>query len=325
MLRQPRRAQSQRLAGIPASPTSPPTAGRDVNRTFGLRKRRGVVLTPPSPRPQDQEPTAYVRRPAFHLLGNVSVRLSTGDQLALRPKHRQLLALLLLQANSPVPTEALIERLWDGTPPASAFGNLKTYIWELRRSISPHDPSAAPIDTVSNGYRVTADAGNLDVIRFRQLAREGHQALGHNDHITAWDRFDQALRTWNGRALQDSRTLRALRDESDRLEEQRVSVVTELVDLLIARGAYADSIDRLHSVMNPGKPRERLWGQLMLALYLDGRQIEALGTYQQLRRLLIDSAGVDPTHSVQRLHERMLSADVTLGVSWRGSAGATIF
>ncbi|MGN9836968.1 AfsR/SARP family transcriptional regulator [Nonomuraea sp. H19] len=282
------------------------------------------MLTPPARSNQDKPPTLG-NRPEFMLLGNVGVRLSTGDYLpSLRPKHRQLLALLLLQANSPVPAEALIERLWDGTPPASAFGNLKTYIWELRRFISPHDPSDTPIDTVSNGYRITVDTDSLDVTRFKRLAREGRHALSRNDHITAWDRFDQALRTWRGRALQDTRTLRALRDESDHLEEQRISVVAELVDLLIARGAYADSIERLRSVMNPRQPRERLWSQLMLALYLDGRQIEALGTYQQLRRLLIDSAGVEPTHSVQRLHERMLSADATLDVTWGGPAGAFV-
>ncbi len=252
-------------------------------------------------------------RPQFLLLGNVGIRLHTGDYLpTLRPKHRQLLSLLLLQANAPVSADTLIERLWDGTPPASAFGNLKTYIWQLRRFISPGDPAQAPISTVSNGYRISVATENLDVSRFKQLVKEGRHALSHHDHITAWDRFDGALSTWRGCALQDTRTLRALRDEADYLEEQRISVVAELVDLLIARRAYADSIERLRSVMDADKPRERLWGQLMLALYLDGRQVEALGTYQELRRLLIDSAGVEPTHAIQQLHRRMLAADSTL-------------
>ncbi|MBF8186904.1 AfsR/SARP family transcriptional regulator [Nonomuraea sp. K274] len=270
------------------------------------------MLTLPKSTLETQSPI-YLRRPEFLLLGNVGIRLATGDYSSPpRPKHRQLLALLLLQANSPVPTDTLIERLWDGTPPSSAFGNLKTYICQLRRYISPGDPANAPISTISNGYRITVGSDDLDMARFKRLAREGRHALDHNDHITAWDRFDSALREWRGRALQDTQTVRALRDEADYLEEQRISVVAELVDLLIARRAYADAIERLRLVMDTEKPRERLWAQLMLALYLDGRQIEALDTYQQLRRLLIDGAGVEPTHSVQRLHRRILSADSTL-------------
>ena len=270
---------------------------------------------PLSSHPEKLSPRC-VRDPEFQLLGNVDIHLSNGRQLpALRPKHRQLLALLLLQANSPVSADALIERLWDGSPPASAFGNLKTYIWELRRAISPDDPAGAPISTVSNGYCITTEPDSLDVTRFKRLAREGRHALHLNDRITALDCFDRALQAWRGRALQDTRTIRSLRSAAAHLEEQRVSVVAELVDLLIARGNYADAIELLRSVMDTEEPQERLWGQLMLALYLDGRQVEALGTYQRLRRLLIDNIGVEPTQSVQKLHQRMLSADSTLNLT----------
>ncbi|MEV6032036.1 AfsR/SARP family transcriptional regulator [Nonomuraea sp. NPDC052116] len=277
-----------------------------------------MLTLPSSNDPKKQHP-AFPRKIEFQLLGNLDVRLDNGDYLPiLRPKHRQLLALLLLQANVVVPVDALIDRLWDGTPPASAFGNLKTYIWELRRSMSPDVPADSPIDTVSNGYRIRVEPDGLDITRFKRLAKEGHRALHQKEHETAWDHFERALRTWRGRALQDTRAIRTLRNAAAHLEEQRISVVAELVELLIARGEHAEAIEQLRSVMDlveVEEPRERLWGQLMLALYLDGRQAEALSTYQRLRRLLINNVGVEPTNAIQELHQRILSADFSLDVT----------
>ena len=65
----------------------------------------------------------------------------------------------------------------------------------------------------------------------------------------------------------------------------------------------------LRSALADNPFRERLWGQLMLALYRSGRQADALETFQEARRVLADELGLEPGPELRRLQEAILAHD----------------
>jgi DNA-binding SARP family transcriptional activator len=139
----------------------------------------------------------------FRLLGPMQVRDSKGEDVHIvRPKHRQVLAVLLSAADKVISADHLVGWLWDGTPPRSARGNLKTYVWGLRRLLSPDDPASAPIDTVGDGYRMVVQPGELDVLSFLDLVGQGRHTIRAGDMRRAEALFHRAFVLWRGDAFQ---------------------------------------------------------------------------------------------------------------------------
>ena len=56
--------------------------------------------------------------------------------------------------------------------------------------------------------------------------------------------------------------------------------------------------------------RERLRGQLMLALYRTGRQADALAAYRDAHRALVDGLGIEPSPDLRELESAILRHDV---------------
>lgn len=256
----------------------------------------------------------------YKVLGPLEVAAVTGERISIaRPKHRQLLATLLLSHNAVVTTDHLIGNLWEDGQPSTARGLLKTYIWGVRRLLSPRDPTTAPIETLVGGYRMLVDADELDLLVFSELAREGRDLLrdGHLD--AAGDSLRLALSLWQGPALQGVAKSWSLSDAAARLDEERLNTVEDWAEVRLTLGRHVDVAEQLRPWVRANPFRERLWGQLMLALYRSDRRGEALQMFHELRQGLDDELGIAPSAPVRQLHEQILNGEPGLLVP--GSAG----
>jgi DNA-binding SARP family transcriptional activator len=247
----------------------------------------------------------------YRILGPLEACAVTGERISVaRPKHRQLLATLLLSHNAGVTTDHLIGNLWeeDGQP-NSARGLLKTYIWGLRRLLSPRDPNAAPIETLIGGYQMLVDTDDLDLLLFSQLARDGRNLLRGGQLDAADDALRRALSLWRGSVLQGVPKSWSLIDAAANLDEERLNVLEDWAEVRLTLGRHVDVASQLRSWVRANPLRERLWAQFMLALYRSGRQGEALQVFHELRRGLDDELGIAPSVPVRNLHEQILRGD----------------
>jgi DNA-binding SARP family transcriptional activator/streptogramin lyase len=240
------------------------------------------------------------REVEFRVLGPLEVS-AAGRPLPLGGrKQRTLLALLLLHPNELVPRDRLIDALWGEDPPAEADASLRVYVARLRKLLAVERNGRPSIDTSANGYVLRVDPETVDVERFRRLVARGD--------------FAQALELWRGRALADLTDDDWARHQSDVLEELRLGALEERIDADLAAGRHAELVSELEELVAGHPYRERLVGQLMVALYRSGRQPEALEAYRRLRTELRDRFGLDPTPSLRELERRILVQDPALEV-----------
>lgn len=246
----------------------------------------------------------------YRVLGPLEACAITGERISIaRPKHRQLLAALLLSHNAVVTTDHLIDNLWEDGKPNTARGLLKTYIWGLRRLLSPRDPNAAPIETLVGGYRMLVDTNDLDLLVFSEHAREGRNLL-RSGHLDAADEaLRLALSLWRGSVLQGVPKSWSLIDAAANLDEERLNAVEDWAEVRLTLGRHVDVAGHLRPWVRANPLRERLWGQLMLALCRSGRRGEALQVFHELRRGLDDELGIGPSAPVRNLHEQILRGD----------------
>ena len=246
----------------------------------------------------------------YRVLGPLEVRAVTGERISIaRPKHRQLLATLLLSHNEVVTTDHLLGNLWEDGQPSTARGLLKTYIWGVRRLLSPRDPAVAPIETLTGGYRMLVDTNDLDLLVFSELARKGRNLLRAGHLNAADDALRLALSLWRGPVLQGVPKSWSLIDAAANLDEERLNAVEDWAEVRLTLGCHVDVAGQLRRWVRANPLRERLWGQLMLALYRSGRRGEALQVFHELRRGLDDELGIEPSAPVRNLHEQILRGD----------------
>ena len=220
-------------------------------------------------------------------------------------KPRTLVALLALESGEPVPPDRLIDVLWpeydEGAP-----ARLQVYVSQLRKALG--DPAA--IELRAGGYVLAT--GALDSVRFEALAREGRDALESGEPEDAARLLGEAMALWRGPPLADLDAEEFAGPVARRLEEARLGAVEDHVDAELALGRHRDLIPRLEQLVSEQPLRERLRGALMLALYRDGRQADALDAYLAARRTLVEELGVEPGPQLQALHAAILDHDQSL-------------
>jgi branched-chain amino acid transport system substrate-binding protein len=233
----------------------------------------------------------------FRLLGLLEVA-DDGPIRIVRGRESALLALLLLSSNKPLSTDQIVEELWGAAAPENAAKSVHIYVSRLRKALG-----ADRIQTTSAGYRLRVESGELDCERFYRYAAEG--------------RRQEALALWRGEPLADFRFEAFAQSEIRRLEALRDDLWMDELDARIDAGSVAETIPDLRTLVE----REPLWerprGQLMRALYLAGRQSEALELYRSTRTLLSDELGVEPGRELQRLERAILKQDPELGTPTR--------
>lgn len=234
----------------------------------------------------------------FRLLGLLEVTDESGPVRIVAGHESALLALLLIRRGEALLTERIVEELWAGHPPENAVKSVQVYVSRLRKSLG-----ADRIETTPAGYRIRLEPGELDVERFERLVREGD--------------FDEALALWHGEALADFRYAPFAQAEARRLEELRNEALASRIDAQIAAGGAPAAIADLDALVARDPLWERPRGQLMRALYLAGRQAEALALYRATRELLAEELGIEPGPELQRLERAILNHDPELGTPVR--------
>ncbi len=240
-------------------------------------------------------------------------------------KQRAVLAILLLHANEVVSSDRLIDELWGGSPPETAPTSLHGYISQLRKRLEPTRAAgeeSAVLRTRPPGYLLRVDPEQLDLQRFEQLAARARRDLvdGRPDRASATLR--EALDLWRGPPLADLAGEPFAQAEVGRLEELRLTALEDWFDADLALGRHHELVPEIEGVISRHPLRERLRGQLMLALYRSGRQADALEAYQQTRRVLVEQVGIEPGQALQRLERSMLLQDSTLDLQ-PGAEGPT--
>jgi DNA-binding SARP family transcriptional activator len=239
----------------------------------------------------------------FRILGPVEV-VDAGVALPLGgPKHRALLALLLLHAGEVVSSDQMVEALWGEDPPRTAAGSIQNSISHLRKLLG-----AERLVTKSPGYVLRLEGDELDAERARALldqARAGGPEEGA-------ELLRKAQSLWRGPTLADFAYESFAQSAIAQLEELRLAIYEERIGKELELGRHAEVIGELEALVSEHPLRERLRGHLMLALYRSGRQADALHAYQEARRVLLDQIGIDPGPALQQLHGAMLRQEHSL-------------
>jgi len=245
----------------------------------------------------------------FRVLGSVEA-WAGGRPVALAgARQRALLAVLLLRAGEPVSRERVIADLWGERPPAGAVKTVQAVVSRLRRALGGE---AARLVSSAAGYRLRVEPDELDLSRFERLCAEGRRALAAGRHERAAARLRAALAEWRGPPLADVAFEPFAPPEVARLEDLRAAAVEDRVEADLAMGRGAELVGELEGLVAAEPLRERLRGQLMLALYRAGRQGEALDVYRDAVRTLDSALGLRPGPELERLQQAILAHDPAL-------------
>ncbi|WP_027659738.1 AfsR/SARP family transcriptional regulator [Salinispora fenicalii] len=246
----------------------------------------------------------------FGILGPLRVG---GEATVTAGRDRTILAMLLLQAGRIVPTEELVDAVWEEQPPATARAQLQTCVSRLRRRFATLGLPPELIVTDPGGYGVRTAPGDLDAEVFGDEVAAARAAVATGQLADARRHFRAALALWRGSAL-GGIAGRSVRGRAQTLDEQRVTALEECVHVELRLGQAVDLIDELTEAVERHPLRDRLRGQLMLALSAIGRQADALVVYRDGRRRYADDLGIEPGVELQELHQRVLAGDlVTTG------------
>jgi DNA-binding SARP family transcriptional activator/tetratricopeptide (TPR) repeat protein len=255
------------------------------------------------------------------LFGPVEV-LAAGRPVAItQPGLRALLALLALSANRVVSESALIDGLWRDEEVRPREGNLHAQVYQLRRRLTAMEPgrSSSRLVTKPPGYQLTLGPEESDLSQFTGLVARGRAAARGGDAEAAVSALGEALALWRGPALADVADITGrLTAEAAALDEQRLAVQADHADAALAVGRHAELAVDLAPLVAQHPLRERLRGQLMLALYRSGRQAEALACYQAGWRVLRGELGVEPGTELKDLQDKILHADPSLAAPSAG-------
>jgi DNA-binding SARP family transcriptional activator len=245
----------------------------------------------------------------FRILGPVEVR-AQGRPLAVRGgRQRALLALLLLRSGEPLSRDRLIEGLWGERPPDGAVKTVQAVVSRLRRALGGE---ATRLVRGASGYRLWVEPEELDLARFERLCADGRRALAAGRPERAAARLRAALEEWRGPALADVALEPFAPREAARLEDMRAAAVEDRIEADLALGRGVELVGELEALVEREPMRERLRGQLMLALYRSGRQGEALDAYRDAVRTLDAELGLRPGPELDRLQQAILAHDPAL-------------
>ncbi|MEV6689884.1 BTAD domain-containing putative transcriptional regulator [Micromonospora sp. NPDC051196] len=243
----------------------------------------------------------------FRILGPLHVQNATITA----SRQQIVLAMLLLEANNVVPLGRLIDAVWEDNPPSTAKSQIQICVSAVRRALR-----AAGLDdritTTSAGYQIKIAEGELDLHIFNDILTEARAALREQRLEDAVAGFRQALALYRGIPVGgvDSRLIEAA---AARIAERRLAVVEDCLELELHLGRHREIIDELMSLVTEHPLRERLWEQLITALYRAGRQAEALAAYRSARQASIDDLGLEPSESLRLLERAILNGNLDPG------------
>lgn len=254
----------------------------------------------------------------IRLLGPFEVRLDGRPARGSGSKRDGLLASLALRRGRPVSVDALIDELWGDKVPAMPRNAVHHHVARLRATLG-----RSAIIGARNGYALAC--ATTDALVFEDLLVEARAALRAGDARTAADVAARSLALWRGPALHGLPDTHALSAAAGRLEELRIDALEERFEAALALGEHREIVSELRHAIAENPFRERLWRQLMLALYRSGRQTDALETYRSARRVHIERLGLEPGPELRRIQDAILAHDPAIAAvaPLRGAAPLT--
>jgi YVTN family beta-propeller protein len=201
----------------------------------------------------------------------------------------------------------LIDSLWGEQPPPAAQKTLQVYVSRLRRTLGN-----GLLETRAGGYALGLAPDQLDSERFERTVDQARRVLNSGDPERAATMLRVALSLWRGPPLADLTYAGFAGGEVARLDELRVAALEERIEADLALGREAELVPELEGLVHEHPLRERLRAQLMLALHRTGRHVEALASYQELRRTRVEELGLEPGRALRELEQAILRQDPAL-------------
>ncbi|MFI1367066.1 AfsR/SARP family transcriptional regulator [Streptomyces griseochromogenes] len=262
----------------------------------------------------------------YQILGHTRAYLGESELAVGPPQQQAVLVCLLLRAGRAVSVDGIVDSVWGPQAPDTAVSAVRTYAWRLRKSLGERKgekgAKAPTVVSVGTGYRMTVGPDQLDALRVEQLAAEATRARDARRAETARTLVVQSLSLWQGEPLAKVPGPFA-KQQRARLDALRLALMEERFDLDLLLGRHALAIPDLNAFVTEHPLRERGHGQLMRALYADGQQAAALDAFERLRRRLGEELGVDPSHELRSLHQRILRNDPALNAVRRTEAASS--
>ncbi|WP_063831146.1 AfsR/SARP family transcriptional regulator [Streptomyces griseus] len=266
----------------------------------------------------------------FGVLGPVVMNDGGISHLPSAPKTRQILALLLLNANTPVPASVCIEELWGTQAPRSAVQTLHTYILHIRRALAgcpsvttPEQPKQILV-TKHQGYQICVEQGALDLHHYERHMNDARAAQASGDDQRLAASLRAALAVWRGPTLVDVPAGPRLEARIAGLEETRLTTFERCVEAELRLGLHHGLLGELRALTADHPTHENLHAQYMLALYRSGRVAQALDVYHTLREKLNNELGLEPSPRLRHLQTAMLAANPALGVETAPDAALSL-
>lgn len=248
---------------------------------------------------------------AIGVLGPFELKRGRTVVSAGGPTQRAVLAIFALRAGQPIAVDEVVAGVWgESDEPLSGSGSIQVHVSRIRALLKRG--SAQPLVTVPGGYRLQTDVVSVDAVHFERLLGAGRRRLMAGEVRGAAESLDEALALWRGPALMDLRNFPFADLLAGRLDELRVDAAEERIAARMALGEERAMLPELQSLIADRPYRERLHGQLMLALYRAGQQAAALDAYQAARTRLEVDLGVEPGPDLERLHRAILEHDSEL-------------
>ncbi|UGT38804.1 FHA domain-containing protein [Nocardia yamanashiensis] len=257
------------------------------------------------------------------VLGPVELTIDGVAQQLGGPKQRAVLAYLVIHANRPVSVDALAAAVWEENQPPDVRVSLHAIVSNLRKPLRDGGIDARNmLQHMGTGYRIVVDDAACDVFRFRIRRENGLRALAAGRFSAASEALSDALAQWRGPVLSDLRGLGFADAYAVALDDERIGVIEARAEADIAQGRADAVVSELTLLVRDHPLRESLWEQLITALYLAGRQSDALDAARRLRTVLADELGIDPGPRIRELEARILRQE-SLSVRAVAAASAT--
>jgi predicted ATPase/DNA-binding SARP family transcriptional activator len=254
----------------------------------------------------------------FGVLGPLRVVDERTDVRLTARRHRALVAALLLRRGQPASVDSLIAALWGERAPASAANLLRLYVSQVRRLLP-----TGRLTRSQGGYALVVEAGELDVDVFERLLVRGAKAAAANHELAA-ALYREALGLWRGPALADLVDEPFAQLEAGRLDELRLQAIELWAAAALELGRSAEVLPELQRVVAAHPLREGVRRLLMLALYRNDRQAEALAVYREGRRHLVDELGLEPSEELRALERRIHRRDPALSPNTQAQPAASV-
>jgi DNA-binding SARP family transcriptional activator/tetratricopeptide (TPR) repeat protein len=244
----------------------------------------------------------------FRVLGPVRVWDGTGWGTIRAAQQRLVLTIFLLEAGRVVSTERLIDEIWGAQPPQAATATVHWYVMRIRRLLGD-----GSLVTRGRGYELVIEDDDLDAAIFERMVLSGQRGIAEGKLEAAINQLSEGLALWQGSVAADVPQSPTVIAEITRLDQLRLTAFEVRFGAQLDLGWHAEVVDELRTLAIEHPLRERLWEQLMLALYRCGRRAEALEAYQQVRTGLVGELGLEPGQQLRDLQAAILADDPRAG------------